>query len=224
MDYKKFNKYYSHRAKILGKQNGANTLPFNFIRRQVKKGLRIVDVGCGRGMYLIPLSDSGEDILGLDYNESNVNLLQANNYKVTQCDCLIEIPFEKTFDVALCCEMLEHFKKEQALNILSNIWKALKKNGKLIVSVPFKEDFAKNMDVCPNCECLFHRHGHLQTFNSLSELTDLVEARGFEYLDHLIAFEKYRLSKVPYWIGKTIVMLGYEGKGDLLAVFKKKDV
>jgi 2-polyprenyl-3-methyl-5-hydroxy-6-metoxy-1,4-benzoquinol methylase len=54
---------------------------------------------------------------------------------------LIELPFNKEFDVVTCLDVLEHFEKVE--DILTSIKKTIKDKGNLIVSGPVESFWYK---------------------------------------------------------------------------------
>lgn len=96
----------------------------------------VLDVGCGEGFVLMRLrkSDIGKDLVGVDYSKTaidigkklhpSLNLKQGDIYK---------LPFkDNTFDLVICCEVLEHLEDpEKALKELTRVSKK-----HVILSVP----------------------------------------------------------------------------------------
>ena len=80
------------------------------------------------------------------------------------------------FDVVFCSEVLEHLSDEQIKLGLFEIQRVLKDGGLLIGTVPHNENLLINQVVCPCCGKVFHRWGHLQSFQrcNLSQIFDRV--------------------------------------------------
>ena len=99
---------------------------------------RCLNAGCGEGMY-VPLIESFKEITWI----SNIDLkisnsvraqLKGNKHDYVEAS-LTDMPFnDGSFDCALCTEVIEHIEDhEKALN---ELFRVLKKSGKLVLSVP----------------------------------------------------------------------------------------
>lgn len=113
---------------------------------KLSPGMRVLDIGCGRGFYLGALAqlNLGVEIFGLDHNSQYLKLA-AENLKTIKTSskvslCLAEsqkLPFnENYFDRVICSEVLEHVKDDE--EVISEIFRVLKKGGMLLLSVPVK--------------------------------------------------------------------------------------
>lgn len=159
-----------------------------------KEGERIIDLGCGTGYYLFLLSNLGInlDLTGFDYHQKVIkeasDLLPERKIKFVIGD-LHKIPFaNNTFNKAVISEVLEHVENDQ--KVLKQIYRILKSNGTLVISVPsinypFFWDPINFL-----LQHLFNTHiksgffsglwsGHLRLY-SLPELLKKVERSGFK--------------------------------------------
>ena len=114
----------------------------DFIEKEINydKSLKIIDIGCGTGRHTIELAKMGYNVLGVDLSESQ--LKQAKE-KVKTLNIEIEfqkhdarnLPFKNEFDLAIMlCEGSFPLMETDEMNfeILKNISKLLKSDGKLI--------------------------------------------------------------------------------------------
>lgn len=114
----------------------------DFIEKELDfdKALKILDVGCGTGRHSIELAKRGYQITGIDLSESQLErarekaLNNCVNVEFLKHDAR-NLPFNQEFDVALMlCEggfpLME--TDEMNFEILKNVTKALKENGKFI--------------------------------------------------------------------------------------------
>ena len=109
------------------------------------KGIRILDIGCGGGIFCEPLARLNATVYGIDSNESSIlaarKHAKKNNLKITykQTD-IEEFKSSEKFDVITCMEVLEHVEDVQA--VLKKIKLNLKKNGLFIGSTINKTFFS----------------------------------------------------------------------------------
>lgn len=92
-----------------------------------------LDVGCGGGLNLRHLPAGS---VGLDLNPRNLTKARRRAPKadVIQAD-MYRLPFpDATFGAAVCSEVLEHVPDPE--NALAEIWRTLKRNGRLLGTVP----------------------------------------------------------------------------------------
>jgi len=75
------------------------------------------------------------------------------------------LPFpDKSFDLILCCEVLEHLPFKIYPKAVEEIERVASKY--IIVTVPNSENRKQNFVTCPHCGCVFHAWRHLHSFDS----------------------------------------------------------
>lgn len=101
------------------------------------KKAKILDIGSGMGQFLWFLKKKGyQNFQGVDISKECINFCQK---KVTKKVKLIKNLQEflrnnqNYFDLIVMNDILEHFKKEETLETLENVYKALKKDGSLFI-------------------------------------------------------------------------------------------
>ena len=104
----------------------------------------ILDVGCGNGRHSLELARRGYQVLGIDLSASMLaqgrRVADAENLAVRfmQCDAR-ELSFEGRFEVAIMlCEGAFSLMETDAMDlaILTNVFRALKPGGQLIMTAP----------------------------------------------------------------------------------------
>ena len=116
----------------------------DFIGQEIgyNKSLKIIDVGCGTGRHSIELTQRGYNVTGIDLSMS---LLRKAKEKTEKKNLNIDflrydarkLPFVNEFDVAIMlCEGAFPLMETDEMNyeILKNVTKSLKKNGKIILT------------------------------------------------------------------------------------------
>ncbi len=105
---------------------------------------RILDVGCGNGRHALEIARRGYVVVGIDLSESMLaqgrQIAKAENLNVDliQSDAR-ELKYQEEFDaVIMLCEGAFSLMEEDQMDrlILANNFRALRANGKLILTAP----------------------------------------------------------------------------------------
>jgi len=118
----------------------------DFVEQEIghDQSKRILDVGCGSGRHALELARRGYAVVGIDLSESMLaqgrKIAKAENLNVDliQCDAR-ELKYQGEFDaVIMLCEGAFSLMEEDEMDrlILANIFRALRNNGKLILTAP----------------------------------------------------------------------------------------
>jgi SAM-dependent methyltransferase len=119
----------------------------------------ILDVGCGDGRITNCLVSQYRKVVGLDDSREALRHVKAEKI-VGAIECL---PFpDRSFDLVLCCEVLEHLPFRAYPNGLKELERVAAKY--IIVTVPNSQDIKRGMVTCPQCGCVFHVNRHLRSF------------------------------------------------------------
>ena len=109
----------------------------NLVRSEIKKfkkKLKIADLGCGEGLLVEELSKKGHQACGIDKNYSSNYVKKGDMEK---------LPFQnKYFDIVLCLDSLQYPTPDNQQKILKEIYRILKDDGQVILTVPNKRHFA----------------------------------------------------------------------------------
>lgn len=141
----------------------------------------VLDVGCACGDLGLALKKSrNAEIYGLEYNEGSIEVALATGVyeKIVQCDLdlLKEGNFcewNGKFDYLICGDIFEHLR--DPANVLKNLARFLKSNGKLIASIPnvahmyIKAQLLTDRFEYTETGLLDETHIHLFTRHSISE-------------------------------------------------------
>lgn len=107
--------------------------------RGVSKEANVFDLGCGSGSLLSALSNAGfTNIAGMDLSEEQVNLAHSLGIdRVVKGNGLEYLEnCEKQFDVILGMDIIEHFTKDELVELMQKIRNALKPNGLAVFRTP----------------------------------------------------------------------------------------
>ena len=143
----------------------------NFLLQQARKlagarQIKVLNIGVGDGWLEEKCSAQGWDVYSLDPIPAAIARVESAGIK-GQVGHIEAVPFaDELFDVIFCSEIIEHLSNEQIQQGLSEIRRVLKPGGMLLGTVPFNENLFEGRVVCPDCGSVFHRIGHLQTFDT----------------------------------------------------------
>jgi len=209
----------------------------DFIEQELNydKKIRIIDIGCGTGRHSVELSKRGYNISGIDLSESQ---LASAKEKAKQLNLKIDfqqhdarnLPFSDEFDAAIMlCEGGFSLMETDEMNfeILKNVTKALKNNGKLIFTTlnglfplfhsvkEFYESVAKEGNA--KCEgCSFD----LMAFRDHNTVVFEDDAGNKKELK---CNERYYVPSEITWLLKTLGYKNIDIFGAKLGAFSRKD-
>ncbi len=145
----------------------------------------ILDFGCGPGYLFKHLNKTLKNFsyFGLDFSSDSVERLKESfksekNFKDAFFVSSYPTSIKQTFDVIICCEVLEHLNNQGLSEITAEFKRLLPKGGTLFITVPNDEDLTKSKVMCPDCGVVFHKWQHQRTWNK-STITSHFEANGF---------------------------------------------
>lgn len=108
------------------------------------EGEKILHVGCvGEYLWLEQtrhkiwlheeLCKNHNDVIGMDTDKAGIQKMQANGYRAI-CDNMETFSFSEQFDCIVAAQMIHHVSNHGIA--LTNLSRHLKKNGKIIVTIP----------------------------------------------------------------------------------------
>lgn len=124
---------------------------------------RILDVACGEGFQISYIAKHTARIVGLDSSLERLRHAKKNVNDVEfVCASSERLPFKpQIFDKVACLELLEHLNDPH--KTLMAIEFVLKRGGRLVVSVPYKQRLVATQ--CIHCGKLTPLWGHIQSFD-----------------------------------------------------------
>jgi SAM-dependent methyltransferase len=133
--------------------------------RKKSSTCKILDIGVGDGYLEMRGHKLGWDVYALDPDAEAIGKLNKQGIKA-QVGYIEHMPFEDNeFDFVVASEVLEHLSNEQLKQGIPEITRVLRDGGWFVGTVPYKDDLSASMVVCPACGEIFHRWGHLQSFD-----------------------------------------------------------
>jgi SAM-dependent methyltransferase len=154
------------------------SLRYRIINKLVKKYFsneaHIIDIGCGSGNLLSVLRKNGfVNIYGSDFSQESVD---STNRKIVNQAFRADIKDIMSFgdiryDGVICADVLEHIEND-ALAV-SNMYCLLKKDGLLILSVPYNTKYWSSHD---------EFSGHIRRYD-VNDLEKKITRSGFDILE-----------------------------------------
>jgi ubiquinone/menaquinone biosynthesis C-methylase UbiE len=188
-----------------------------YIKRSIKKGEKILDVGCGTGRTILSIVDVAENITGLDIDPKAIEDTKKNTANHKNVDIVLgsatSIPFEdKTFDVVVFSMTLVNLDTEKS-KALSEMKRVAKDNAKIIVSVYSEKATEERMNMYKqvnvpiesetNGRFVFGIEGLVSEQFSVEEMKKMVEPLGLmiddyeevEKLAYIFTLKKYSVNE-----------------------------
>lgn len=138
----------------------------------VVRGLRVLEVACGRGGFVRELANAGARVTGCDFSMSALRVGQSRlrqpenstgNAALIQGDAQ-SLPFAaESFDVIVSCETIEHLP--DAGSALREMWRVARVGAKLFLSTPNYANFMGLYDLYARVRHGQRRHEWDQPFD-----------------------------------------------------------
>jgi SAM-dependent methyltransferase len=183
--------YYRHRK--MRRSPEAQRRQAALFARHIKPSDAVLDFGCGTGGILSEIEC--ERRIGIEINEPSI--ADARRAGIEVFHDLQQIPAEQV-DVAITNHAIEHVNEPYA--IISELFRVLRPNGKLVVVVPFELPCIRRFRGWSRCPDV-----HLYSWNPRS-LGNLIDACGFEVRESFILPVGY--SRFNAWLSPLPLALG----------------
>jgi len=106
------------------------------------KSYKVIDVGGGTGFFPKAIIEKVDDAVVVDPSHKMLLKIKNPNISVIQGDGSFLSVKDETFDLALIVNMLHHIHKNNQKQVLAEVFRVLKKNGRVfIIEVFFPKTF-----------------------------------------------------------------------------------
>lgn len=176
---------------------------------QIRAGEKVLDIGSGRGWFCLHAASRGAEVTALDLSEANLERIKQMDSRINTllADAAEPDGLLEKYDLLVALEVLEHIvDPAKALEHWKNL---LKPGGRLLITVPYKEQIQYSL--CIHCNQKTPHNAHLHSFDK-SILGALLVANGLRVIRVDLFAHKlgthFRLDrftrKLPYWIWRGL--------------------
>ncbi|HQX17881.1 MAG TPA: class I SAM-dependent methyltransferase [Anaerolineales bacterium] len=168
---------------------------------------KVLDVGCGGGLFLSLLKQQGADVIGIELSDSRAQYAKAKHRLVIDKHPIEsdhwQSGYATYFDAVTLWDVIEHVN--YPLQTLQSVANVLKEGGVLLIDTPCRDSFYHRFGELTyrfsggrfptflNAMYSSHLFGHKQIF-STDEMKQLFESVGFEVVD----LHKFHELSFPY--------------------------
>jgi 2-polyprenyl-6-hydroxyphenyl methylase/3-demethylubiquinone-9 3-methyltransferase len=199
-------------ASYIETQLQANAQKFNNQANILKehlsiKGAKVLDIGCGGGLFLSLLKQNGAEVIGIELSDSRAQYAKSKHHleidKHPIENDFWQGGYTNHFDAVTLWDVIEHVNYPfQALQSAANV---LKQGGLLLIDTPCRDSFYHQVGETTyrlsggrfptflNAMYSSHLFGHKQIF-STSEMRGLFESVGLDVID----LHKFHELSFPY--------------------------
>jgi 2-polyprenyl-3-methyl-5-hydroxy-6-metoxy-1,4-benzoquinol methylase len=178
----------------------------------------VLDIGCGRGIFLQLLAEAGIEGIGLDHSEEAATICRSKGFEVHQQEARAYLAqHRRPFGGIFCSHVIEHLGYAEALDLLRLCCDSLRPGGNLLIVTP------NPLDICVMSEIFWLDPTHVRPYPT-PLLRTMVESCGLQvnvekhFVGHWSLIGRRRL--LGYLLRK-LVLGRYYGKPNALVLARK---
>ena len=190
--------YWAEKVDSVSKQNIYNKYDWEQELWLSKIGLNsfrdkeVLDFGCGHGIFLDLLENVASNTYGVERDkELFTDFYGKKSHQVFES--LGELS-DNSIDIIVSFDVIEHI--ESPKEIISELYRVLKPNGKVYIGVPNQTDFLKELE--ETYLPFFYHEAHVLYFNEES-LSTLIQQKPFN-IQSIQYLHKYNIYNMINWI------------------------
>jgi 2-polyprenyl-3-methyl-5-hydroxy-6-metoxy-1,4-benzoquinol methylase len=122
---------------------------------EIKNAKKVLDIGCGKGVFLNVLKGAGKETHGLEPDPNAVKILEKNGHHAIQGDIFTAKIEDNSYDLVTMFQVIEHIDDHESL--IREVYRILKPGGYFIIETPnFVSSPAKNKNRWVNLDMPRH--------------------------------------------------------------------
>ncbi len=166
----------------------------------LKKGNRLLDVGCGDGCFALHVNEKFDGIYGAEIAKEAAFIAWKRNVSATVMDLNLSLSYKNnTFDAVTCLDVIEHLLDPDSL--IDEIYRVLRPDGQLVLTTPNIRNFRnlctlvfKGIFPQTSPDTFVWGGGHLHFFTR-EDIKKIVKKAGFKRIEFFINQGQFCLSK-----------------------------
>lgn len=178
----------------------------------------VLDIGCGRGVFLELLAEAGIKGVGVDNSQESITACQAKGFTVYREEAgeyLQRMPGQ--FGGIFCSHVIEHMDYARATSFLELCFGALKPGGKLLLVTPNPEDLSVIAEI------FWLDPTHVRPYPrkllvSMLSATDFQVLREHQYLG---SWKMVGRRHLPAYIFRRLLLGRYFGRPNTMVLAQK---
>lgn len=206
-------------------------ITMEYIKKYAPKNSKIIEIGCGAGVYSLELAEQGYDVTAVDISEKNLRTLRGkvnpkSKIRVLNRNACNLFDIENdTFDVCLCLGPLYHlFDEEDIDRAINETKRVTKKNGTIFFAFLSQDYIMMRVPQKIFSNPLRYLTEDYKFISNIDEAFYYFSIKGFKIL-----MEKYNMRKeclfsmdgITSFIRDDINQLDDEAYGHYLSYLKK---
>jgi len=137
-----YNQWHRTLAQQEGDHGAADATWHRMVKRRLGdiRGLRVAEVGCGRGDFAIDLARAGAEVTAMDFSAEAISVARERAQRIgVAVEFLVgdaqdtRLP-ENSFDLVVSCECMEHV--ERPAHMAAELYRICKPGGRCILTTP----------------------------------------------------------------------------------------
>lgn len=179
-------------------------IKFMHLIKKLDRNSEILELGCGIGLFLQYLINLGyKNVTGIDISSEQIKIAENQELPVFEADAIEFLSnTEKKYDVIIAIDFIEHFHKDEIIQLFNMINYSLKTDGFLILQTP------NGQGLFPN-QVIYGDFSHVTIF-SVDSLRYVLRLTGFQNIQFfetgpipINLFGKIRVSL--WWVIKLFI-------------------
>lgn len=201
---------------LFGYPDVASQKRFLIVNRllKIKKGEKILDAGCGNGIYLQEFGNRFDIFgFGVDVRRNRIKTAKKINKYLGRNDLFIVSDLEKLdlgktkFDKAICLEVLEHINNDK--DVFKKVAKSLKAGGRFVLSIPIKGTaLTKEEESDPYFKP--EKYGHVRSGYTKKDISSIAKQAGLKVVsvqEYFFIVSRYMVKLQQFFFKRNLVII-----------------